>query len=401
MRLAYIRGAGRLAVKGISRLALVAVVLILTAAAAVSYSLLARSSPAPSDRIAPSKVSYNLVMGGASFINPQMQVWVSRWNYAGIPVSYSSVGSGAGVSGFLQGTYTCGASDVPLTKEKYQEAVRLYGSIITVPVIVGSIAVIYNLPGLSSPLILNGEALAAIYLGRISFWDDPRIKQLNPGTALPHESIIAVHRSDGSGTTAAFTTYLYAVSEEWRGSGVGTGFTVRWPVDALGTGLGGKGNEGVAALVQQTPFSIGYVEYQYAAASSLPSAQLINHDGLPVFASRETVAAALNGANLSRLPSITADWSNYTSFFMNLPGHSSYPIVTFSYLICKAHYSNIMEAAAVYLWLRYLLTAGQSDSIVLQGYIPLPSPLASRLLEQVNAALSYQGRPVRDLLLWP
>jgi phosphate transport system substrate-binding protein len=227
--------------------------------------------------------SVTIKAGGSTFINPQVQKWIVDFKdkYPSISIFYDSVGSGTGVSRFLEGIYDIGASDVPLPTEQWNQAVQKYNAIITIPDIVGAVGIIYNIPGfnpsINGPLNMTAGILAQIYTGKIQYWDDPQIVAINPGFKFPHEKIIAVHRSDGSGTTFVFTLYLQkAAKDKWS---IGSGFTVQWPVDQLGNGLGGKGNEGVTAYVGQNPYSIGYVEYQYAVLSKLQTAQLKNHDG--------------------------------------------------------------------------------------------------------------------------
>ncbi|MEM2773769.1 MAG: phosphate ABC transporter substrate-binding protein PstS, partial [Nitrososphaerota archaeon] len=183
---------------------------------------------------------------GASFLNPQMQAWASKFyelTKGRVKVNYQSIGSGAGQANFKEGLIDFAGSDPPLKKEIYDEFQGKSG-IIQFPVIIGTIVVVYNIPNIETQkLRLTGEVIAKIYLGEIVYWDDPLIKELNPDLNLPHEKIIAVHRSDGSGTTRVFTAYLSKIYKPWKEK-VGSDFTVQWPVDQLGNGVGAKGNEG-------------------------------------------------------------------------------------------------------------------------------------------------------------
>ncbi len=329
--------------------------------------------------------------GGATFINPQMQKWIQDFSnvYPSISITYDSVGSGTGASRFLQGVYDIGASDVPLPSDLWNQAIQKYGSIITIPDIVGSAGIIYNLPGFTGILNMTAKILAKIYTGKIQYWDDQLITSINPGFHFPHEKIIAVHRSDGSGTTFVFTLYLQkAASDAWN---VGAGYTVNWPVDNLGNGLGGKGSEGVTAYVTQNKYSIGYVEYQYAILNNLQTAWLKNHDGYFVPLTKDTVIAALNNVDLSKLPKPTTDISNISNILLDLPGRNTYPIVSFSYLIIKKDYQDQNKAIAIYLFLKHILSHQQS---VLNGYLPLPDNIINYAIDNGLNEITVNGKPV-------
>jgi len=238
------------------------------------YLLLGNQNNSPSSvKIDVSKISASLVLGGSTFINPQMQAWIQQFSsiYPNIAVTYQSVGSGAGVNNFIKGTYDIGATDVPMPTDLWRYATTVKGSVITIPDIVGGVAIIFNLPNFNSSkngnLNLTADVLAGIYSGEIIYWDDSLIQSINPGFHFPHEKIVAVQRSDGSGTTFVFTLWLFKSSDIWVNSNIGYGYTVNWPVDKLG-GLAGEGNGGVTAYVKQTSFSIGYVEVQYLFQSS-------------------------------------------------------------------------------------------------------------------------------------
>jgi len=340
----------------------------------------------------------SLTAGGASFINPQMQVWIRGFSEkTGAEVTYSSVGSGAGISGFLQGIYDIGASDVALPKDKLDEAVAKYGGVLQMPDIVGAVVVVYNVPELgNSSLKLSGEVIADIYLGKVRYWDDPEISKLNPEVQLPHKEIIGVHRSDASGTTYIFTTYLSMVSEEWKDE-VGANFTVQWPLDGLGMGLGGRKNDGVAALVKQTPYSIGYVEFNYAYLNKLPTALLKNRDGYFVQATKESVLAALESSSLE-LPDPSGDWSGVIPILLNRPGNESYPLVSFSYLFVKKDYKDVNEAYTVYKFLKYVYTEGMRDENIAPGYVPLPCKIKYSVITDVLPRITVNGKPIEEML---
>jgi len=403
--------------KGISTWAAVIIVVIIIVAAAGIYFVMSSqgghsatttsttstsstsSSTSTSTTAAPPQISASIVAGGSTFVNPAMQIWVKGFQseYPGIQVTYSSTGSGAGVNNFLQGAYDIGATDVPPPSNLYQQMTQKYGEILTIPDVVGAVDIIYNIPGFTGVLNLTPDVIAKIYLGQIQYWDDPAIKALNPNFNFPHQKIIAVHRSDGSGTTFVFTYWLYISSEAWRSSGVGYGYTVNWPVDQLGNGLGGKGSEGVTAYVKQNPYSIGYVEAQYAIANNLTAAAVLNPStGEFVKPSEATIEIAVQNANLTQLPSsLTVDMSKYLSVFLNVKAHNAYPIVSFSWLVVKVNYNDESKAEAIYLFLKYIVTTGQTE--LPTGYLPLPSNIQQLVLENLKL-ISYNNKPVYTMV---
>ncbi|MEM0363912.1 MAG: phosphate ABC transporter substrate-binding protein PstS [Sulfolobaceae archaeon] len=387
--------------KGISRLLIGVIIVIIVIVGVVVYLVVAnpQSSTTPSNPTSQtsnpvSQISASIIAGGSTFINPAMQVWTREFQsrYPGIQVTYSAVGSGTGVNNFLQGVYDIGASDVPPPSSLYQQLVQKYGKILTIPDVVGAVDIIYNLPGFTGTLNLTADVLAKIYLGQIQYWDDPAIKALNPYYNFPHQKIIVVHRSDGSGTTYIFTYWLYISTNAWKNSGIGYGFTVNWPVDSLGNGLGGKGSDGVTAYVSQNPYSIGYVEAQYAIANNLKAASIQNPStGEFVLPDVNSIKSAVQNANLSALPSLTQDLSNYLSVFLNVKAKDAYPIVSFSWLIVKADYPDQSKAKAIYLFLKYIVTDGQN--VLPSGYIPLPSNIQQLVLDNLKQ-ITYNGNPI-------
>ncbi|MEM1742347.1 MAG: phosphate ABC transporter substrate-binding protein PstS [Nitrososphaerota archaeon] len=320
---------------------------------------------------------------GASFLNPQMQAWASKFyelTKGRVKVNYQSIGSGAGQANFKEGLIDFAGSDPPLKKEIYDEFQGKSG-IIQFPVIIGTIVVVYNIPNIETQkLRLTGEVIAKIYLGEIVYWDDPLIKELNPDLNLPHEKIIAVHRSDGSGTTRVFTAYLSKIYKPWKEK-VGSDFTVQWPVDQLGNGVGAKGNEGVAAAVQQNLYSIGYVETAYAYGSGLKIALIRNRNGQYVIPTEETVKSSL--IELTKiLPKAHEDWSKiFPDETVDPPGLKSYPITSFSFIILRQDYDDEIKVALLREFFTWVLTEGQKKENIVPGYDPLPPEVAQIGLE--------------------
>ncbi|MEM1584290.1 MAG: phosphate ABC transporter substrate-binding protein PstS [Nitrososphaerota archaeon] len=320
---------------------------------------------------------------GASFLNPQMQAWASKFyelTKGRISVNYQSIGSGAGQSNFREGLIDFAGSDPPLKKDIYNEF-QAKGGIIQFPVIVGTVVVVHNIPNVESEkLKLTGEVVARMYLGEIMYWDDPRIKELNPELNLPHEKIIAVHRSDGSGTTRVFTAYLSKVLEDWKEK-VGSDFTVQWPVDQLGNGVGGKGNEGVAAAIKQNQYSIGYVETAYAYQVGLKIALIKNRDEQYVLPTDKSIRSALT-ALTKILPKAHEDWSSiFPDETVDPPGLDSYPLTSFSFIILKQEYKDPVKVAILKEFFEWVLTEGQKKENIVPGYDPLPPEVAEIGLE--------------------
>ena len=244
---------------------------------------------------------------GATFPYPIYSKWFDIYakQVPEVKFNYQSIGSGGGIRMLSNRTVDIGASDAPMTDEQLKAAP---GHILHFPSVLGAVVIAYNLPGFSGTFKLDGPTIADIFMGKITKWNDPKIAALNPGANLPATDIVVAHRSDGSGTSYIFTDYLSKVSPAWA-SGVGKSTAVKWPV-----GLGGKGNEGVTALVQQTPGSIGYIELIYALTNHIPFADLKNHDGNWVKASLDGVTAAASGrssGHTGRFPRIDhrRDWA--------------------------------------------------------------------------------------------
>lgn len=301
---------------------------------------------------------------GSSFIAPLLTKWISEFSKTDpeVQINYQSVGSGAGVRQFSQKTVDFGASDAFMTDEQLKE---VGSKVAHVPVAMGAVVVTYNLAGLTQPLQLDGPTLAEIFLGNVKVWNDARIAKLNPGVTLPTQPILVAHRSDGSGTTAIFTEYLSKVSPSWKDK-VGGATSVKWP-----TGLGGKGNEGVAGLVKQTPGSVGYVELIYAKSNDLAFASIKNSAGQVVAPSLESVTAAASGS-LKLLP------ADFRGSLTNAPGKAAYPISGMTWVLVWDQPVSEVKGKSLLKFLNWSLKEGQSLAAGLH-YAPLPASLTKKV----------------------
>lgn len=316
-----------------------------------------------------------LTGAGATFPAPIYGKWFSDYGQAHpVQVNYQSIGSGGGIQQVTAGTVDFGASDAPMTAE---ESARVPG-ILQLPTVLGAVAVTYNVPGLAQPLKLSGGALAGIFLGRITRWNDPAIAADNAGVSLPASSIAVVHRSDGSGTTFVFTDYLSQVSPEWK-TAVGNGKSVKWP-----TGLGAKGNEGVAGVVKQTAGSIGYVELAYAMQNGLSMASLKNGAGQYVAPSVDATAAAAAGV----AERVTG--GDYRLSLVNAPGAATYPISTWTYLLVPPHWQDCGKAQAFVNLASWALTQG-ADAARQLNYAPLPDQVRTGVVQKLGTVTCGPG----------
>jgi phosphate transport system substrate-binding protein len=300
---------------------------------------------------------------GSTFINPLFSKMFSEYPNAkcGLNVNYQSVGSGAGINDLLTGIVDFGATDAPMTDEQLAKSTK--GPILHIPVTIGAVAVSYNLSDVSGHLNLTGPVIANIYLGTVKFWDDASIKALNKGVSLPHQSIAVVHRSDGSGTTGIFTHYLAAVSPQWK-SQVGAGTTVNWP-----TGVGGKGNSGVAAQVKSTAGAIGYNELAYVLSNNIQYAAVQNANGKYVLPSVDSAAAAAQ--NITTFP------DDLRFYFVNAPGDASYPITGFTWAVVYQNQTNTDKGMAIANTLWWVTHDGQQYATAL-NYVPLPQSVVTK-----------------------
>lgn len=343
-------------------------------ALAVSACGTSRDSGTPLDTTAGARSTGGAALtgAGATFPQPIYNKWFSDYAaQSGVKINYQSIGSGGGIKQLSEQTVDFGASDAPMTDAEMAQAKG--GPIMHIPTVIGAVAVTYNLPGLAQPVRLTGEALADIYLGKISKWNDPRLAALNPGVTLPAGDILVVHRTDGSGTTYIFTDYLSAASQPWA-SGPGKGKDVRWP-----TGLGGKGNEGVAGQVKQTPGAIGYVELAYAKQNRLPVAAIRNVSGGFVQPSVESATAAAAGV-AEKLPPNT----DYRVSIVNAPGAEAYPIASFTWLLVYRNASDSTKAKQLGDFLRWAFTTGE-NSVAALDYAPLPQTMRTRLVSRIDS----------------
>ncbi|MDE3105351.1 MAG: phosphate ABC transporter substrate-binding protein PstS [Acidobacteriota bacterium] len=299
----------------------------------------------------------NLNGAGATFPYPIYSKWFSEFAQAnpGIKINYQSIGSGGGIRQVSEGTVDFGASDGPMNDEQIAAAKV---KTMHIPTVLGAVVPVYNLPGVSTPLNFSGDVIADIYLGTISKWNDPRIAKDNPGVNLPAKAILPVYRSDGSGTTYIFTDYLSKVSSNWQ-SKVGKSTSVKWP-----TGIGQKGNEGVAGMVRQAPFSFGYVELIYAVQNKMEYGTVKNAAGKFVKASTDGVTAAAAAA----AKSMPAD---YRVSITNAAGATSYPISSFTWLLIPTHSTDPSKAKALNAFLNWMLAHGESEAAAMT-YAPLP-----------------------------
>jgi phosphate transport system substrate-binding protein len=294
---------------------------------------------------------------GATFPNVIYSKWFDEYTKVNpsVRINYQSVGSGAGIRQVTAQTVFFGATDGPMTDEQLQAAP---GKILHFPTVLGAVVPVYNIPNVNAELKFSGQALADIFLGKITKWNDPAILKLNPGVNLPATDITVAHRSDGSGTTYIFTDFLAKVSPEWK-TKVGVGQAPNWP-----SGIGGKGNEGVAGLVTQTPGSIGYVELIYALQNKISLGAVQNMGGEFVKGSVESVTLAAASA-AGKMP------PDFRVSITNAPGKGVYPISSFTWLLLYENAKNKAQAKAMVEFVKWALTDGQKFAAPL-GYAPLP-----------------------------
>src|ERR1700730_434889 len=309
---------------------------------------------------------------GATFPYPMYSKWFSDYHqmHPEVEVNYQSIGSGGGIRQVTEGTVDFGASDMPMTDAQLAEAqTKLKTKILNLPTVLGAVVPAYNVPGVSGELKFTGEALAGIFMGKITKWNDKAIASANPGVSLPDKDIIVVHRSDGSGTSFIFTDYLCKVSPEWE-SQVGRNTSVKWPI-----GLGGKGNEGVAGSIRQLQGSIGYVELIYALQNNIPYGSLKNAAGVFLKASLEGVTAAAASA-----PKMPAD---FRVSITNAPGKDAYPISSFTWLLIPAKSKDAAKGKILADFLNWMVTDGQKMTSAL-AYAPLPDNVAAKVKEAIK-----------------
>ncbi len=315
---------------------------------------------------------------GATFPAPLYAKWVQTYNAAhpDVKVDYSAIGSGGGIKNISDRVVQFAGSDAPMTKDQESAAPA---ALIHLPTVAGPVVMTYNIPGLTGDIRLNGDTLANIYLNKITKWNDPALTALNPGMNLPDAPIVVVHRSDGSGTTFVFTNYLAKVSSDWA-SKVGNATSVEWP-----TGLGGKGNPGIAAAVKNTVGGIGYVELAYAEQNKLPFATQINKDGKDVRASVTGVEAAISN-------SVTNFPDDLKVSITDASGADSYPICGFTYFIVYSDFSYMKDktlAQDTADFIQWAETDGQGMANAL-GYAKLPQDAQNKVLAKIKS-IQFEG----------
>jgi phosphate transport system substrate-binding protein len=309
-----------------------------------------------------------LTGAGATFPYPIYSKWFAEYGAAhpGVEINYQSIGSGGGIRQVTAGIVDFGASDMPMTDDMLSKSpVKL----VHIPTVLGAVVPIFNVPGVTD-LRFSPDVLADIYLNKITNWNDARIAQDNPGVKLPDQKIQVVHRSDASGTTFILTDYLSKVSPEWK-SGPGAGTAPGWPV-----GIGGKGNEGVAALVRELPGAIGYVELIYALQNKISFGAVRNASGNWVKASIDGVTAA--AASVKNMP------PDFRISITNAPGADSYPISSFTYLLIPSHPTDMAKEKVLRDMLSWIVKSGETEVSGL-SYAPLPENVQQKVLDTIYA----------------
>ncbi|HVZ62882.1 MAG TPA: phosphate ABC transporter substrate-binding protein PstS [Candidatus Nitrosotalea sp.] len=333
--------------------------------------------------------SYTITGAGSTFVFPLMDTWRVEYNkiHQNIQLNYQSIGSGAGIKLLDQKSVDFAASDAPLSASEMQQA----PGVLTIPDSIGGITISYNVPGIDKGLKLTGPVIAQIFMGDITSWNDPAISSLNPGVNLPDQKIVVAHRSDGSGTTYAFTDYLSKVSPDWK-TKVGQGKTVPWPI-----GTGGQGNAGVASIVKSTQYAIGYIELAYAFQNKMTYAFVQNADGNSfVEPTLDTVAADAAAAG-TNLPAADGDWSQVS--IVNQPGTNSYPISTLTYVMVYKDLSTVAgetkdKSTEIINFLNWIITDGQQYSTGLL-YVPLPDSI-KKVDQDGIAQITFSGGAVPE-----
>ncbi|HEX4076183.1 MAG TPA: phosphate ABC transporter substrate-binding protein PstS [Candidatus Acidoferrales bacterium] len=305
---------------------------------------------------------------GATFPYPIYSKWFDAYHAAhpNIQINYQAIGSGGGIRQLMAGTVDFGASDGPMSDEQLAQAKF---KILHFPTVLGAVVPTYNIPGVTAELNFTQKALAGIYLGQITKWNDPEIAKANPGVKLPSDDIVVIHRSDGSGTSYIFTDFLSKVSDEWKNK-VGKATSVNWPV-----GLGGKGNDGVTGLVKQTPDSIGYIELIYAIQNNVPYGKMQNAAGKFLKADLAGVTAAAAGA-AKDMP------ADFRVSITDAPGATAYPISSFTWLLIPAQIQDATKRDAIKGFLKWMLTDGQGYNEGL-FYAKLPKPVVEKELKAI------------------
>jgi phosphate transport system substrate-binding protein len=305
---------------------------------------------------------------GATFPNPMYSKWFSEYNklHSNVQINYQPIGSGGGIRQVTTGTVDFGASDMPMTDKQLQDSSV---KIVHIPTVLGAVVPAYNIPGISGDVKFTPEALAGIFLGKITKWNDKAITSVNPGMNFPDKDIVVVHRSDGSGTTFIFADYLSKVSADWK-SQVGADTSLKWPV-----GMGQKGSDGVAGMIHQSPGAIGYVELIYALQNNIPYGSVRNAAGNFVKATLESTTAA--AASSKDMP------ADFRVSITNAPGKNAYPIASFTWLLIPAQAKDPAKGKILADFLNWMVTDGQKLTTAL-SYAPLPANVAAKVKETIK-----------------
>jgi phosphate transport system substrate-binding protein len=310
---------------------------------------------------------------GASFPYPMYSKWFDDFHKKNpnIQINYQSIGSGGGIKQVTEGTVDFGASDGPMNDDQLKAFKEKHGfDILHFPTVLGAAVPTYNIPDVTAELNFTPEALAGIFMGHITKWNDPAIASVNKGVNLPANDIVVVHRSDGSGTTYIWTDYLSKVSDGWKAR-VGKGTSVNWPV-----GLGGKQNEGVAGLVKQTPNALGYVELIYAIQNNMSYGRVKNSSGAFIKADLAGVTAAA-AATAKEMP------DDFRVSITNPPGKTAYPISSFTWLLIPSKFADAHKRDALKGFIKWMLAEGQNDVEKL-AYAKLPKEVVAKELKALN-----------------
>lgn len=314
-------------------------------------------------------LAQNINGAGATFPYPIYSRWFNEYSqiHPNVHINYQSIGSGGGIRQVSDGTVDFGATDGPMSDAQIASAKV---KTMHIPTVLGAVVPVYNLPGVSAELKFSGDVIADIYLGKITKWDDARIKRDNPGVNLPSKAILPVYRSDGSGTTYIFTDFLSKVSPDWS-STVGRNTSVKWP-----TGIGQKGNEGVAGMVRQSPNSFGYVELIYAVQNKMQYGWVKNASGRFIKASTAGVTAAAAAA-AKTMP------ADYRVSITNAAGADSYPISSFTWLLIPVKSADPAKAQALANFLNWMLDKGESEAASMT-YAPLPDAVQAKVRQTIK-----------------
>jgi len=323
--------------------------------------------------VLPTAAQTKLNGAGATFPYPIYSKWFNEYHqqHPEIEINYQSIGSGGGIAQVTAGTVDFGASDGPMKDEQIASFKQQRGTaVLHFPTVLGAVVPAYNIPGFKGELKFTPDVIAGIYLGKISSWNDPAIAKANPGTSLPNQPIVVVHRSDGSGTTYIWTDYLSKISPDWS-SGIGKGTSVKWPV-----GLGGKGNEGVAGMIRQMEGAFGYVELIYALQNNITFGSVKNAAGTFVKASLESTTAA--AASVKTMP------ADFRVSITNAPGKDAYPIASFTWLLVPTDWKDKGKQKIFVDFLNWMLDQGQTMTAQLD-YAPLPDAVKEKERAAIKA----------------